>query len=457
MNRRRRTGRARWGLAVIALAAVATVASARPNGGAPAAAATALPTPIRHVVVLYQENHSFDNVLGRWCVSTKRCAGTTVGKLPGGATIPLGQASDVVARVGHQSSDQTTAVDAGAMDGFSRIRGCSASSGYACLTQYRASQIPNLIALASKFTVSDATFEAQAQPSWGSHLELVAGRPDGFVGDNPVPSVTGAAPLNGWGCDSHEDTPWRPTLQSPIQMVPACVPEPSGHGPYRPSPVKWVATVMDRLQAAGRSWRIYETTKAKTGPPYGWAICPTFADCLDTSQRQDMVPSGQVLTDAAAGTLPNLSLVMPSGTHSQHNANSMLLGDNWIGRVVSAIEQGPQWKSTAIFITYDDCGCFYDHVAPPPKLGIRVPMVIVSPYARAGFTDHGTASLTSILAYVDHVFTLAPLGGDATAYPYTNSFNYSQTPLTGVPLEQRQLPVRERAFLRAHPPPPDTT
>jgi phospholipase C len=454
------TRRARWRLAVVALAAVATAAVAtdpRPHGGISADAATAFSTPIRHVVVLYQENHSFDNVLGSWCVTTHRCNGSTVGRLPDGSTIPLGPATDVVPRVDHQHADQTLAVDGGRMDGFSRIRGCGAATGYACMTQFSPSQIPNLIALAGRFTVSDATFEAHAQPSWGSHLELVAGRPDGFLGDNPVASVTGAVPRNGWGCDSHEDTMWRATRHSPYQMVPACVPQPNGSGPYRSSPVPWVATVMDRLQAAGRSWRIYETTNSKTGPPYGWAICPTFADCLDTGQRHNMVPSGQVLTDAAAGTLPNLSLVMPAGPLSQHNANSMLLGDNWIGRAVSAIEQGPQWSSTAIFIAYDDCGCFYDHVPPPPKLGIRVPMVIVSPYARPGFTDHTTASLTSILAYVDHAFNLAPLGGDATAYPYTNAFDYSQTPLAGAPLRQRPLPAAERAFLRAHPAPPDTT
>jgi hypothetical protein len=65
----------------------------------------------------------------------------------------------------------------------------------------------------------------------------------------------------------------------------------------------------------------------------------------------------------------------------------MAVGDNWIGQVVSAIENGPQWSSTAIFLTYDDCGFFYDHVAPPSGLGIRVPMIIASPCARPGYTS----------------------------------------------------------------------
>ena len=86
-----------------------------------------------------------------------------------------------------------------------------------------------------------------------------------------------------------------------------------------------------------------------------------------------------------------------------------------------------------------------------------MPVVIVSPYARAAYTDHTTASLSSILAYTDHVFRLAPLGADATAYPYTNAFNYHQTPLTPVPLLQHRLPRAELAYLRTHPAPPDTT
>jgi hypothetical protein len=85
--------------------------------------------------------------------------------------------------------------------------------------------------------------------------------------------------------------------------------------------------------------------------------------------------------------------------------------------VVQAIESGPDWSTTAIFITYDDCGCFYDHVAPPsPELGIRVPMVVVSPFARRGFTDTNVASYASLLAFTEYVFGLQPLAdADANA------------------------------------------
>jgi phospholipase C len=99
-----------------------------------------------------------------------------------------------------------------------------------------------------------------------------------------------------------------------------------------------------------------------------------------------------VVDDGAAGKLSNFSIVVPTGANSQHNKDSMTVGDNWIGSIVAAIQSGPDWPSTTIFITYDDCGCFYDHVPPPqPDWGIRVPMVIVSPYAERGGTDSGLA------------------------------------------------------------------
>jgi phospholipase C len=121
--------------------------------------------------------------------------------------------------------------------------------------------------------------------------------------------------------------------------------------------------------------------------------------------------------------------------------------------VVSSLETGPEWSSTAIFITYDDCGCFYDHVPPHGSLGIRVPMVIVSPYARPGFTDSHVASFDSMLAYIEHLFGLAPLAsGDAAAYDYRDAFDYARTPLPPVSMVMSHVPQAEMRFLGSHPP-----
>src|SRR5205807_2142310 len=95
---------------------------------------------------------------------------------------------------------------------------------------------------------------------------------------------------------------------------------------------------------------------------------------------------------------------------SQHPGFSLMEGDNWIARNVSSVMDGPDWSSTAIFITYDDCGCFYDPVRPPRGAGVREPMVIVSPYAKPAFVDHTVATDASMLAFLEHLFHLKPLG-----------------------------------------------
>ncbi len=288
-------------------------------------------------------------------------------------------------------------------------------------------------------------------PSWGSHLEIVAGTTDGFVGDIPVHGTGGSGP--GWGCDSLRDAQW--WNGSTYVKVPSCVPDQSGQGPYRPSPVSWVPTIMDELDQYGLTWRFYagKNPRGKAGDGYGWAMCPSFYECLN-DQSANLAPANRVLSDAAAGLLPNVSIVTPTGANSQHNEFSMLAGDNWIGAVVSAIEAGPQWGSTAIFVLYDDCGCFYDHVPPPAGVGPRVPAVIVSPYVRAGYTDSTPASLFSILAYIEHNWNLPPLSGTSGengVYAYRRSFDYGQVPLA--PVRMTAHPVRpwELRWIARHP------
>jgi phospholipase C len=410
-------------------------------------------TPIRHVVILYQENHSFDETLGALCVQDIRCDGAISGTASDGTPIPLTGASDVVPNVDHSVGSQTVAIDGGRMDGFSRINGCT-PPGFGCYVQFQPSQIPNLAALAEAFVISDRTFELHAVPSWGSHLDLVTANLDGFTGDNPtVPSGTTVG--SGWGCDSEQTAVWS-GLRGTFQTVPSCIPRKGGSGPFASTPVHWVPTIMDRLDAAGLSWRLYNVKPSAAG--YQWAICPSFAECIYGPQNNDVSDLTKVVQDARTGRLPNVALVQPSQRVSQHNGASMLAGDNWIGQVVGAIENGPEWNSTAIFITYDDCGCFFDHVAPPTGLGVRVPMIIVSPYARPRYTDSAVASFASMLAYTENVFALGPLSrADASAYDYTNSFNYGQRPLAPVPMRSRPVPASSLRWIRAHPPGLDAT
>jgi phospholipase C len=461
--------RSRFGIALAVLAAMVVALGLTLTSGTSLGAQVALPaaptTPIQHVVVLYMENHSFDNVLGRLCVNDHRCDGAVRGKVSNGTTIDLKSAQDVVPDVGHNHSAQVLAIDGGRMDKFDKINGCSQlHSQYACYQAYTAVQIPNLAALARQYVISDRTFESELTPTFGSHVFLLAGQLGGFSGDNPesnqkkggiVPGGGGGKnPGPGWGCDSGLDAQWRSSPTASYIKVPSCFPDQTGFGPYRSSPVPWIPTIMDRLQGAGLSWRIYRTEPGHPG--YTWAGCPYFAECLYGPQGTNSVLTDQLLPDAQAGLLPAVSFVFPIWDDSQHNKASMAQGDNFIGDVVNAIMSGPQWSSTAIFITYDDCGCFYDHVPPPNGLGIRVPMVIVSPYAKPAYTDSTVASFASILAFIDHNWQISPLStADGSAYDYAGSFDFTQQPVARVATTHTTVPDWERRWIAAHPPDPN--
>jgi phospholipase C len=451
--------------AVVALIVASLVAGG--SHGKPARAST----PIQHVIVLYQENHSFDNVLGNWCASTGHCIGMppkVTLKTPKGKRVVVTpvQAPDQVPVIGHSVAAQTTAIDGGKMDGWAQLLGCSAKKSYACVDYYTPAQIPNLITLASSFAISEGTFSEADSPSWGGHLYAVAASTGGFTGDNPTCTTTVQCGP-GWGCDSNQISAWRNPVSGTLQQEPSCIPDPAlpnpNGGAFAPTPVPNIPTIMDRLDAASLPWKIYTTPTPDTNlvPPaqasYKWATCPSFAECLDTAQRQKMVPTDTILDDAANGRLPAFGLVLPSpwsdpvsGGASQHNGTSMAVGDNWIGKLTSALESSSEWSSTALFITYDDCGCFYDQVVPGTNpdgtpQGIRVPLVIVSPYAIAGYVDNTRTTFAGILKFVEQTFGLPALSlNDKNAYAFANAFNYAQVPIAPVRMVEQPLTATQR-------------
>ena len=439
----------------------------------PAAATT---SPIQHVVVIYLENHSFDNLLGYWCDdiaagTIARTDGCPDGGMPSsvtlsdGSVVTPGVMPDKVPAVNHNVASQLAAMNIQGgvpqMNGWQNIPGgnCDAATGYRCVTGAKPSAIPNITGLAHNFAISDDTFSMADSPSWGGHLYAVTGSLDGFTGDNPGPAK-GVTPHPGWGCDSDKVTPWiSPTGHR--KNEPSCVPDPSlpeAHGgAFKATPVPHIPTIMDSLDAAGLSWRIYGATQPGSAgggglsDGYGWAICPTFAGCLDTSQRSNLVPSAEFQDDALNGNLPAFSVVTPGGAafrDSCHNGFSLTACDNWLGSLVSSIEDGSDWGSTAVFITWDDFGGFYDQVPPPANLnasgqqaGPRIPLIIVSPYAKPGYTDTTPTTFAGILAYTEQTFGLPPLGAnDARAYNLSGAFDYSQTPLKPAHIVTRPVP-----------------
>jgi phospholipase C len=434
-------------------------------------------SPIQHVVIIDMENHSFDNVLGQLCIQDNRhnadgykCDAVSQGDLSNGQTIQLSKADDLVPSVAHDNAAQDTAINGGKMNGFDKISGCHSDGGYRCYSQFSPDQIPNTAALARQFAISDHTFEQHSIPSWGSHMILAASQLDKFRGNNPQ-AASGVTPGPGWGCNSNKVAQWRASPQDSWQLEPSCIPKQDGSGPFRASPVTWVPTIFDRMEAANLGWKIYTENPSGTGgnaakgTGYIWTMCPYFADCLSNpAQASNMVLTSNLKADAqsckappeGSCSFPNVSFVIPKDDESQHNGFSMKVGEDWINSIITPLMSNQTlWNHTAIFLMQDDCGCFYDHVPPPahtPKLGIRIPMIIISPYARPGYTDNKVASMSSPLAYIEHNFGLDPLSSaDRDAYDYSNSFDYTRSPSGPVQLSSQTIPKKERDYIRTHP------
>ena len=182
-----------------------------------------------------------------------------------------------------------------------------------------------------------------------------------------------------------------------------------------------------------------------------------------------MVREQLVVADAASGRLPQVAFVTPSHdagrqSTSQHNTQSMKAGDNFITEVLGAVLAGPDAATTAVLVTWDDCGCFYDHVPPPPGLGIRVPLLIWSAWSKSGYVDHKPAQFSSVLAFIEHVFhlpSLTSLNSNAQDGRVANNligdFDFTQ-PLANVDrrISSFQLPAleplspAEQRWLSAH-------
>jgi hypothetical protein len=301
--------------------------------------------------VILQENHSFDNVLGQLCIQEHReCSAAASGKNEKGETIPLARASDVVAELPHDQGAQLKAMDGGKMDGWEQLGGCKATKGHVCYTQYDPTQIPSLAAMARKGAISDAYFSRDIVPSWGGHLDFFAQTLDGFVGNNPTHAAGAPAEGPGWGCDSNLDAMWNDPATHQLISEPSCIPDKNGKGALSRSPVPYVPTVADRLEEAGGRGastvpsRRSARRKSCRAPTNGRSARPSRS--VSTARRKPTcTPRRSCSPTLATGALPNFAILTPNegvtGPTSQHNKASMIVGDNWIGEEVSAIQNGP--------------------------------------------------------------------------------------------------------------------
>ena len=382
-------------------------------------------TQIQHIVFLIKENRSFDTYFGTFAGAH----GATTGLLSNGQRIALGHTPDQMPRDigGHGYFDAIAAINNGKMNGFDLVRHGNISGDLLSYTQMTESDIPNYFAYAKNFTLGDNMFSSLEGPSFPNHLYTVAAQSGGAI-DNPTAGVTGA---DSWGCDSPAGASTR-VLNLTTSVVTTSY------------PCFDFQTLADSLQTAGITWKYYAPPQGEPG--YVWSVLDGINHIRNgTLWTTNVVSDTEFVTDAQSGNLPAVSWLI-SGPTSEHPPDGTCYGENWTVDQLNAVMQGPDWDSTVVFITWDDFGGFYDHVAPPVVdalgLGPRVPLLIISPYSKSGYVTHTQYEYSSILKFIEERFGLPPLTArDTNAHDTTDSFNFSQTPLAPLVLQTRTCPL----------------
>jgi phospholipase C len=383
-------------------------------------------TPIQHIVIIVQENRSFDNMFNGFPGADT----VQAGKSSTGQTIPLQKINLAVTYdPSHSHRAFEVEYDNGKMDGFDKEKidqGTGAPTDFA-YAYVDPSQIQPYWTMAQQYALADHMFATNESSSGPAHLYLVAGNSatdntnTWYALDNPV--LPGE--VHAGGCDSLTGTtielinPSTGALQSP--------------GPF---PCFDRQVIFDLLDPAGVTWKWYEPRLGR-----GLWFAPDWYSHIRYGPDYANVsaPSTNIFTDISNNALPNVSWVIPTCTVSDHPNCSGSGGPAWVASVVNAIGQSPYWSSTAIFITWDEWGGWYDHVRPYKynrfELGFRVPFIVVSPYARAGYISHYQHEFGSMLHYIESTFGLGSLNTtDARADALGDMFDYTQTPINFVPI-----------------------
>jgi len=399
---------------------------------------------VQHIVVIFQENRSPDNLFhglqaylpaADIADSGVNSKGQTITLTP----VPLADAYDL----GHQHSSFLSMYDNGKMDGADLIT-CYPFAGQACPPNAQFAYVyPSDVApyfwLAIHFSFANRMFQSNQGPSFPAHQFIISGTSQlsatnlYFAGDNPYEGQYGSA-----GCDA----PSGKTVDA--------------FGPK--DAIKYVfpcfehATLTDLLdnppQGArqGLTWRYYVPSEGSiwTAPNAIRHMCepsgaPRTCNGPPFTNGQVVLDSAQILRDINAKTLPSVSWVIPTGQESDHPKGNDGTGPSWVAAVVNAIGQSAYWNNTVILLTWDDWGGWYDHVPPPldPKYpwyenGFRVPLIVVSAYTPAGYVSQQTHTFGSILKFIESAYglPLIPPGtfADSRSDALMDFFDFSAKP-----------------------------
>jgi phospholipase C len=461
--------------AIIAAYGLTACSGSRPSalgGGLPATTFAARahshssPT-IQHVVIIVQENRSFDNLFATF----PGADGTKWGHMKGRGLVKL-RVANLVEKCdwGHSRDGFIGDYDGGAMNGFALEGGGSACPGKAGIGPYQyvnRTQIQPYWSMARQYVLADHLFQTQGSGSFSSHQALIRG---GTTFDQyQTQALIDYPTASPWGCDAPGGT-----VTSMVVWNGTKIKYEYRQGPFPctdrfPSSGSYYPTLRDLLDAKSVSWKYYSPPVLNGGQGHGtgalWNAFDMIAPVRDGSEWTNNIPGPpyyekQIFYDISGGTLPAVSWVIPELINSDHPTNGYDTGPSWVASIVNAVGQSSYWNSSAIVIVWDDWGGFYDHVPPPffdhwGGLGFRVPMIVISPYAREavsskpGYISHIQYEFGSILRFVEDNWGLGRIGTtDTRANSILDCFNFMQPPRAFKPFA---APYVRSYFLRQRP------
>lgn len=427
-------------------------------------------TPITHVVVIFQENRTPDNLFQDPVLISRGADISASGLNSHGQRIPLTPVHlDNDYDLSHAHGAFSDMYDGGRMDGADAIPVSCLAGVTNCPppnAQFRyvyPAEVRPYFALAEQYTFGDRMFQTNQGPSYPAHQFILSGTsaPTAgsrmFVAENP-PFVD----LENTGCTS-----------PPGETV--ALIDPAGNESQSVFPCFEHQTLADLLDAKSLSWRYYSPMAGYmwTAPNSIQHLCGPQEvhgkmECTAASWTNNVqLQNTEVFSDIASGNLANVSWVIPAGQSSDHASINTGSGPSWVAQVVNAIGKSQYWSNTAIIITWDDWGGWYDHVPPPEVLqnceqwgcgyvyGFRVPLIVVSAYAKRGYISHVRHDFGSILKYIEETFALGSLGyADAPADNLSDCFDFHQT---ATPFQSIDAPLSADYFRndKSKPLPPD--
>jgi phospholipase C len=381
---------------------------------------------IQHVVYVVQENRSFDDLFAGYPGADT----VSSGKDSSGGRIQLRRVSLKKAyEIDHSAFAMFAACDGRGklpgtkcrMDGFDRENQYGGPKHGQYVYVPRAESKPYWD-MAHEWVLADKTFASQLDESFVAHQYIIAAQAQSSV---DIPDFS-------WGCEGGKT--------DEVQTIT----RKRTHGPVQ-RPCFDYETLGDELDKAGLQWRFY-TSRYRVPMSGLWSGYQAVRHIFHGPDwKSDIItPQRRFLTDVRAGKLATFTWITPLCPDSDHISCGGGLGPSWVTSVVNAVGESKFWKTTAIFVQWDDWGGLYDHVSPPyegyDSLGFRVPLIVISPYAKKNYVSHVQYETASVLRFAEDLFGLGQLSAaDArAASPAGDCFDFSQPPRTFEPIEAPQ-------------------